>query len=49
VVGELEAGEVGARVLKVDDDQLLVLVGRVEQGRLLVVRPDAEDVAVLGL
>ena len=49
VVGELEPGRVGARVLEVDDDQLLVLVGRVEEGRFLVVRADAEDVAVLGL
>jgi hypothetical protein len=49
VVGEFEAGEVGARVLKVDDDELLVLVGWLEERGFLVVRPDTEDVAILGL
>ena len=33
VVGELETGRVGCCVLKVDDDQLLVLVGRLEERR----------------
>lgn len=49
VVRELETAEVGARVLEVDDDQLLVLVGWLEERRLLVVGAEAEDVAVLGL
>jgi hypothetical protein len=46
---ELEAGQVGGGVLKVDDDELLVLVGGLQEGGLLVVRAEAEDVAVLGL
>jgi hypothetical protein len=49
VVCELEAGHVGGGVLKVDDDELLVLVGGLQEGGLLVVRAEAEDVAVLGL
>lgn len=32
VVGELERRQVGARVLEVDDDELLVLVGGLEEG-----------------
>ncbi len=36
VVGELESRRVRARVLEVDDDQLLVLVGRVEEGAVTV-------------
>lgn len=31
VVGELEATRVGACILKVDDDELLVLVGRLKK------------------
>jgi hypothetical protein len=49
VVCELEAGHVGGGVLKVDDDELLVLVGGLQEGGVLVVRAEAEDVAVLGL
>ena len=49
VVCELEAGQVGGGVLEVDDDELLVLVGGLEEGGFLVVGADAEDVAVLGL
>lgn len=49
VVGELEARDVGSRVLEVDDDELLVFVRRLQERRLLVVGPLAEDVAVLRL
>jgi hypothetical protein len=49
VVGKLEPRYIGSRVLKVNDDELLVLVGWLEKGRLLVVGLEAEDVAVLGL
>lgn len=49
VVCELEAAGVGACVLKVDDDELLVLVCWLKEGGFLVVWADAEDVAVLGL
>lgn len=49
VVGELQAGRVGGGVLEVDDDELLVLVGGLEERRLLVVGADAEDVSVLSL
>lgn len=49
VVGELESGKVGRGVLEVDDDELLVLVGGLEERGGLVVGEDAEDVAVLSL
>lgn len=49
VVGELEPGQVGGGVLEVDDDELLMLVGGLEERGLLVIGADAEDVAVLGL
>ena len=49
VVGELETRDVGRGVLEVDDDELLVLVGRLQKRRLLVIGPLAEDVAVLCL
>ena len=48
VVGELVATRVGARVLEVDDDQLLVLVGG-EQQRRRARWLQAEEVAVLRL
>lgn len=49
VVGELVAYDVGGSVLKVNDDELLVLVGRLKERRFLVVGPLSEDVAVLRL
>jgi hypothetical protein len=49
VVCELEPREVSARVLEVDDDELLMFVRGLEERGLFVVGPDAEDVAVLGL
>lgn len=49
VVRELVAWKVSASVLKVDHDQLLVLVGRLKERRLLVVWTKAQNVAVLSL
>ena len=49
MVGELEPREVGRGVLEVDDDELLVLVGGLEERGGLVVGEDAEDVAILSL
>jgi hypothetical protein len=49
VVGELEAARVGGCVLEVDDYELFVLVGGLEERGLLVVGAEAEDVAVLSL
>lgn len=48
VVGKLVSGKIGVGVLKIDDNKLLVLVGR-EQQRGLARRLEAEDVAVLCL
>lgn len=49
MVCELVTRQVRAGVLKVDDDELLVLVGRLQQGRLLVIWAETQDVAVLSL
>jgi hypothetical protein len=49
VVCEFQPRRVGGGVLEVDDDELLVLVGGLEERGFLVVWADAEDVAVLCL
>ena len=49
VVGKLEAARVGGGILKVNDNQLLVLVGSLEKRRLFVVGTDTQNVAVLCL
>lgn len=49
VVCKFEPGEVGAGVFKINDDELFVLVFGLEQGRLLIIGADTEDVAVLCL
>ena len=49
VVCEFEAWQVGGGVLEVDDHELFVLVGGLEERGFLVVGADAEDVAVLCL
>lgn len=49
VVCEFEAGDIGGSVFEVDDDELLVFVFGMQEGRLLVVGAGAENVAVLGL
>jgi hypothetical protein len=49
VVCELVAGQVSGGVFEVDDDQLLVLVGGLEEGGLLVIWLEAENVAILSL
>ena len=49
VVGKLQADQVRPSILEIDDDQLFVLVGGLQQRRLLIVGPDAQDVAILSL
>jgi hypothetical protein len=49
VVREFVTQQVRTGVLKVDDDELLMLIGRLQQGRLLVIRAETQDVAVLSL
>ena len=49
VVCEFETREVSGGVLEVDDHELFVFVGGLEERGGLVVGADAEDVAVLGL
>lgn len=48
VVGELQAGRVGVRVFKVDDDELLVRIGG-QQERRCARGQKTEDVSVLSL
>lgn len=49
VIGELKAGQIGGGVFEVDDDELLVLVLGLKEGRLLVIWANTKDVSVLGL
>lgn len=49
MVGELKPWQVGGSILKVDDDELLMFIFGLQEGRLLVVWADAENVAVLCL
>lgn len=49
VICELKSRQIGRGVFKVDDDKLLVFILRLQKRRLLVVGPNAEDVAVLCL
>lgn len=49
VVGELEPRQIGRGIFKVDDNELLVLVLGLQKGRTLVIRADAQNVAVLCL
>lgn len=49
VVRKFDARKISACVLKIDDDELLVLVGGLEQRRFFIVRSNSKDVAVLCL
>lgn len=49
MIGKLEPGGVGSCVFKVNDDKLLMLVCRLQKWRLLVIRTNPKNVAVLSL
>lgn len=49
MVCKLKPGRVCSCVLEIDDNELLVFIGWLQERRLLVVRSYPQDVAVLGL
>lgn len=49
MVGKLVASRVGRCILEVNDNQLLMLVGGLQEGRFLIVWSDPENVAILRL
>lgn len=49
MVCKFEAYSIGSSVFKIDDNQLLMLVGGLKKRRFLVVGANSENVAILGL
>lgn len=49
VIGKLNAWRVRAGIFEINDDKLLVLVGRLQQRRLLVVWGNSKNVSILRL
>ena len=49
VIGELIAGHIGRRILKINDDELLVLVGGPKEWGLFIIWLEAQNIAILRL
>jgi hypothetical protein len=49
MVGKFVSSCVGARVLEINDNKLLMLVGRYEEGRLFIIGSDPKNITILSL